>query len=97
MGRRGYVIFILFLQATEIAIIGQNMPLFIGQSTPPVPQFGMTNPNIQFLPPNQNPTPQFMSPQGSPSRQHAEPWAPGEPVWFFPSNREQWMRSCQRL
>ncbi|KAL4240333.1 hypothetical protein ACF0H5_001124 [Mactra antiquata] len=42
------------------------------------------------------PSPPRNQPINQPTEQ-TEQWAPGEPEWFFPSSRREWMSSCQRL
>ena len=77
-----------------VYITGQNFPVFLGQNTPPVPspQFGRPNPNV-------SPGYEFLNSRGTWNSPvpNIEPWARGEPQWFFPSTRQQWMGSCQRL
>ncbi|XP_045211366.1 uncharacterized protein LOC123562831 [Mercenaria mercenaria] len=90
-----FVSFIYILSASA-----QNFPVFIGRNTPPVPN----SYNVQGQFGNPNPVPSSISanralsivPQRGTVQQQSEPWAPGEPEWFFPSRPQQWLNSCQR-
>jgi hypothetical protein len=87
--------------ACVLHTIAQNFPVFIGRNTPPVPQpvynvqgqFGNSNPVQPPIPTNHG---MPLGQQRGPIQQQSEPWAPGEPEWFFPGRPQQWLNSCQR-